>query len=219
MKMQQPVYKTDSPEPRLEYGMVSGMVEDCFLIRTSRREARALQALGCLVRPAVGDRVLLSTDEAGECWVLSVLSRKDGARATEVTLPGDVRLHAPQGELRLTSCSDVAIGADRGLHLASDSVSLSARKADLVVEKTRLLGRIFSAQVKKVHCVGRSMESVFHRLTQRLTDSFKFVAEHDEAQAGSARQIVEETLTVHSKNELHMAEEIVKLDADQVHLG
>ncbi len=217
--MQNLAQTTDAAAPGLEYASVAGMVEDRFVVRTLRGEATAWQALGCLVRPAVGDKVLVSVDQGGERWILSVLSRPDASRPTELVLRGDVRLHAHQGDLSLTSRKDVTVGAGQRLNMASDAVSLAARKADIRVEKMRLLGRVFSAQIKKVRCVGKSVESVFHRLTQRLTDSFRFVAEHDEVQSGSSRQLVEETLTVHSRNEIHTAEELVKLDADQVHLG
>lgn len=208
-----------APGPVLEYGTAAGMVGDRYIVRAGRGELTARQALGCVVRPETGDRVLLSVDGAGEAWVLAVLSRPEPGRPTEVVLPGDVRLHAEQGELSLSSRTDVTVAAGKGLHLASDRVDLSARRAEVRVEKTRLLGRVLSAQIKRVRCVGDSVESVFRRATQRLKDSFRFVAEHDEVQAGSSRRLVEETLTVHAKNEIHMAEDMVKMDADQVHLG
>ena len=63
------------------------------------------------------------------------------------------------------------------------------------------------------------MDQTVRRLTQRLQDSFRFVKDHDETQAGSTRYLVEDTLTMNAKNAVHMAEEIVTINAEQVHLG
>jgi hypothetical protein len=61
-------------------------------------------------------------------------------------------------------------------------------------------------------------ENIFHRLTERLTNTFRYVTEHEEVQTGSTRYLVEETLTMHSKNAMHMAEEMVSINAEQIHL-
>ena len=67
--------------------------------------------------------------------------------------------------------------------------------------------------------VAETVENIFCRLTQRLENAFCYVKEHEEVQAGSSRRLVEDTMTVHSKNAIHMAEEVIKLNAGQVHLG
>ena len=41
----------------------------------------------------------------------------------------------------------------------------------------------------------------------------------EEVQSGSTRYLVEDTLTMQAKNADHTAEEIVRINAEQVHLG
>jgi len=43
--------------------------------------------------------------------------------------------------------------------------------------------------------------------------------DHEEVQTGSTRYLVDTNLTMHSKNAMHVAEEIVTINAGQVHLG
>jgi len=67
--------------------------------------------------------------------------------------------------------------------------------------------------------VADTVDTVYRRLTERLINAVRFVKEDEEVQTGSTRYLVEDTLTMHSKNAVHMAEEIVTINAEQVHLG
>jgi uncharacterized protein YktB (UPF0637 family) len=88
-----------------------------------------------------------------------------------------------------------------------------------VIERVCLVAKVFQGQVKRIKMVANTVENTFRRLTQRLQDAFRFVQDHEEIQTGSTRYLVEDTLTINAKNAVHMAEEIVTINAEQVHLG
>lgn len=202
--------RMEAASPVLEYARVRAVSGDHAVLRAAFGEIRAERAAGCLLAPRPGDLVLASVDADGGAFVLSVLTREAKAPG-EIDYPGDLRLRA-QGDLRLDA------GGDAGLS-AGETLTLAAREGDAAFEKVSILAKTGSVRLKSLTMMAGAVEQFFSRLTQRLTNSVRLVEEHEEVQAKSARYLTEDTLTMHSKNALHIAEEVVKIDAGEVHLG
>ena len=226
--MQNLAQQNQPSQPVLEYGRVLVEEEGSFSVRTAFGSLRAEKALSCLVNPRPGDTVLLSVDEAGGCFILSVLKREVGRKVpTDLVFTGPVRLDVKEGglsitadqDLALASMNDLALASGNELALASEKVSLHANQGRAVVEELSFAGRFLRSQINHVKVVAETVENIFRRLTERLEEAFRYVKDHEEVQSGSARYLVEDTLTMHSKNAVHMSEEIIKLNAGQVHLG
>ncbi|MEW5723554.1 MAG: DUF3540 domain-containing protein [Thermodesulfobacteriota bacterium] len=201
----------EAPQPDLRYGEVVGRCGQDFWVETGLGRLRAGRALGCLVLPRLGDRVLLSADAAGECWVLSVLSRGEaGESGTDLLFEGPVNLRVEGG---------LTIAAREELAWTANKITVSAHEAEASVGKVSFLGQTLEAQFEWIKAVAVRVDQVFERLTQRLFESLRFVREHEEVQTGSTRLLVEDTFTVQARNAVHQAEEIYKIDAGQVHLG
>jgi len=206
--------------PWLDYGEVAHPEGDTFAVRTPEGTVTALAAVGCLVRPRTGDRVLLSIDTDGAAYVLSVLERADGPKgATRLVFDGDVDIHAQGGALSLTADRDVTLAAEDALALASKRVSIHAGVGEVMIERLSVAGKVLQSTIKRIRTVAFNVDQTVRRLTQRLQDSFRYVEEQDEVQCGNARYLVEDSLTVQSRNAVHMAEEVVTINAEQVHLG
>jgi Protein of unknown function (DUF3540) len=204
--------KEEDLQPYLEYGVVQVENESSFTVQTAFGPVQGEQAVGCLVRPVPGDTVLLSVDEAGDCFILCVLRRETGEKArTELSFNGDVDLRVQGGDLTVSSGKRIAF--------ASSKISMHADAGEAVIDKFSFTGRVFRSQVKRILVVANTVEHVFRRFTQRLQDSFRFVKDHEEVQTGNTRYLVEDTLTMHAKNANHMAEELVTINAEQIHLG
>lgn len=220
--------KEELSQPIMEYAHVLGEMDGAFLVQTSFGVIRALQAVGCLVRPAPGDKVLLSLTMTGgtglteiteEAYVLHVLSRDEGAPMTEIVLDGDVQVRVREGDLHLVAEKGMSLGAEESVQVAATGLAVDAEHGDVKIERLAWTSKLFNANIKILKTVGKSVEHVAARMTQRLVNSFRYVKDHDEHQAGAARHLVDETLTMHSKNAVHMADEVVKVDGEQVHLG
>lgn len=208
-----------TPQPWMEYGVVQKADTRQITVATDWGAILAEKAAGCLVSPMSGDTVLLCLDGAGGAFVLSVLRQANSAVATQIALDGDVNVHVRGGRFSVTADKDVALAAGQALSVSSDRIAVHAQRGMAVIEKFSFLGKSLKGQVKRVRLVAVSMEQVFQRLTQRLGDLFCFVKDQQEVQAGSARYLTEETLTMQSKNAVHMAEEIVTINAEQIQMG
>lgn len=202
--------KEESLQPYLEYGIVQFDEEQAFTVQTAFGQVRAERAFGCVVQPQTEDTVLLSMDEDG-CFILSVLRREDKSCRTELSFDGDVALTARGGNLSLSS--------ERKMAFSSEKIAVHAAKGEAVIARFSFAGNVFKSHVKRIIVVANTVEHIFRRFTQRLQDSFRFVKDHEEVQAGNTRYLVEDTLTLHAKNANHMAEELVTINAEQIHLG
>lgn len=201
--------KMEPVRPELEYGTVTESA-GALVVDTSLGELRAVRAAGCLLRPEKGDTVLLSVDSSGGAWVLSVLQRSGAAPGT-MELEGDSVLLVRGGSL--------TVAPEAGLDCVTGRATLQAQTAELGADSVSLSARLFSSQVELAKRVAGAVEEVSREFTRRAASYFRFTTGHEDRQAGSSRQLVEETMTIHSKNSLIVSEEQVKIDGELIHMG
>jgi len=209
--MQMILRKQEHAQPYLEYGMVTEE-DELLRVETATATYPARKAASCLMRPQHGDSVLAAFDGEGNCFILSVLVRNQAAgQASEIVLDGDVSLNVRRGGL--------TISADDEVSVVSEKLSLTAGTGSATFGDCSFLGQTLSAQFASIRTVAGKVENIFQELTEKLIDAFRFVKDHEEIQTGSTRYLVDTNLTMHSKNAMHVAEEIVTINAGQVHLG
>ncbi|MFM2478732.1 DUF3540 domain-containing protein [Celerinatantimonas sp. MCCC 1A17872] len=196
-------------QPVLEYGFVT-QSESGLKIDTDEGQLNAERAVSCLVRPQVGDKVLVSVDSQGMVWVLSILERTPQTQ-TVLETAGDTVLHVQNGGL--------TIAPDTNLTCVSPKASLSAAKAEVSVEHLSIVASVYLSQVERIKVVANTIESISQEFTRRVVNYFRFTKEHEECQAESHRQLVDETLAIQSKNTLILSDEDVKIDAELIHMG
>ena len=160
----------------------------------------------------MGDMVLVSIDEAGLSYILSILERPEQSRTgAEISLEGDVNFNVRNGALSFTS--------ENALSLSSPKFEVNAHQGTIRIDKTSFFGRFVENHIEKLRLVAESVDSIIKRAVQRFTSSYRYVEEHEEVKSASTRMIVDGTLTMHTKNTMHIAEGHVKIDAGQIHLG
>ncbi len=199
-------------QPVLEYGLVAGRSGSGFAVTCDRGVFDASVAVSCLVAPEAGDVVLLSLDGSGPCYILSILERQEGARGkTELAFDGDVSLTVRDGAMSIRS--------DEAISLASKEFELTAEEGRVTLEKSSFFGNLVENNIARIRVVADSLDTIVRRAVQRFTNTYRYVEEHEEVQSASTRMIVDGTLTMHTKNTMHIAEGHVKIDAEQIHLG
>jgi len=196
--------------PVLAYSTVRGRVDGVFLLSGDQGEFRAVRAAGCLLAPRRGDLVLVCAGDDGEAYILNVL-RRDGDAPGEIAYEGDLTVKTA-GDLRLDA------GGDAGVSCAG-TMTLAGKTGEAAFEKVSVLARAAGLKTKVLSVMAQTAEQIFSRLTQRADNAVRLVKEHEEVQAGTARYVVEDQLTMHAKNAAHVAEEVIKIDGEQVHLG
>jgi hypothetical protein len=199
-------------QPAIEYGFIDSRDDGSFMVSTEFGIMKAVRALSCLVSPEVGDMVLVSADDAGSCYILSILERTRGSQGNaELSFEGNVNFNVRKCSFSFTS--------EDALSLSSPHFELNAHQATVRIEKTSFFGKFVENNIEKLRLVAESVDSIIKRTVQRLTSSYRYVEEHDEIRSASTRMIVDGTLTMHTKNTMHIAEGHVKIDAGQIHLG
>jgi len=211
--------KQTVPQVGLEYGEVLREGDGVYLVATSHGPMHAVQAAGCLLRPSAGDTVLVSVNGQGVSFVLTVLEQAPGRAQSDIVLNGCVRMHVRDGDLNIVADRSLGFSAATELDLAAESLGVHAASGKVNIERLSVSGAFVRCQIKAIKYVGKTIETICSRLTQRVRNAVRYVQEHEEIQSNSTRYLVEETITVHAKNAVHVAEEIVKIDAEQVHLG
>ncbi|MFA5182923.1 MAG: DUF3540 domain-containing protein [Syntrophales bacterium] len=211
--------KLEATQPSLEYCRVTSREGACFIVAGAFGKYRAETAVSCLLAPHVGDEVLTVFNGEKDCYILSVLKRQaEKVTSNELLFSGPVQMHVQDGGFNLSSAGTISFAAATELAMAAPKMTLHAGQAQATVERFSFLSSFFNGTVKEAKVVAGKVEHVFQRLTERLTNSCRFVTEHEEIQTGSTRYLVEENLTMHSKNAMHVAEELVSINAEQIHL-
>jgi hypothetical protein len=207
-------------QPWLEYGIVETGAANTFIVRTSLGNMETEVAAGCLLCPQPGDEVLFSTDAAGTAFILSVLKRADHRIGkSKLIFQGDVDLCVANGSMNIAADQHIFLTARQRMAMTSTEIAMQAKRGKAAFEKLSYLGRKFKGRVQRLSLVAQTAVNTFQRFTQRLHNAFRFVEDYEEIQTGSTRYLVEDTLTMHTKNAVHMAEEVVTINAEQVHLG
>ncbi len=207
-------------QPNLEYGEIKIEKGDgSFDVALSFGVIVAKKAAGCLLQPKCDDLVLLSVDMNGTCYILNVLERKENNTESEIIVPGNCVVHSKAGSLELRADHNLHMTASDTIEVASDSVVVNAHEAEVCISKMSLLGKTLHTQVKRITTVAKSVEQSFKRLTQRMENTERFVADHEEVQTGSTRYLVEDTLTTHAGNTLNISEELHTMHAEQIHMS
>jgi hypothetical protein len=200
-----------------EVGTVAVRDGSALIVETDSGRRRARRALSCLVEPRARDRVLVATSTS-EAWVLAVLERADTA-PVELRVDGDVTLAAPSGRLGLVAQDGVAITTASEVAVASASLRVSTVAAEVSVDELGFFGRVLKGDVGRMQLVADAVDSVIGRVTQRAQRVYRFVEELEHVRAERLDMQAKRTLHLRGKDTLMSAEELMKINGDQIHLG
>ncbi|MFH1019069.1 MAG: DUF3540 domain-containing protein [Pseudomonadota bacterium] len=200
-------------------GFVGGRTGDFFHVHTGGERIMARKAGGCLLVPGINDRVLVFSDQE-EHFILSILIRNAESPQENVLLfDGPTRLLVEKGDLALQSQGEIQVAAAARIDLASDEIRVHACKAEACIDQCTFWGRMLRVQVEVIKSAARIVDLVVKRWTMQADNSVRYIKEHDEVQAESARYLTEKTLTMHAKNAVHTAEELVSINGGQINLS
>lgn len=200
-----------------QYGYVTA-VGDNITVQTELSNCTASTAPSCLLAPLVGDKVLLVTDTQGGDYVLAVLERAAGQTAT-LRFPGNTEISAAAGTLSLSGRDGMALSSAQELSLTAMTLRATAISGDVSIENMSVVGGAWRSCLDSVKSVGRTFDSVWERCHQRVSRSYRKIDEIDQVKAGQIDYQADTSLQLHAKYALVTADELVKMDAEQIHLG
>lgn len=186
-------------------------------VRVGGEELSAKRAVSCLIEPEAGDRVLVAFAD-NEVYVLAVLEREEGAPAT-LSHDGDLGVKLQGGRFTVAAQEGVTVASGKDVSVVSGSVSVKAVEGEVALESLSLLGAVVRADLAKLKVLAGTVDSVFDRISQRVKRSFRFVEETEQLRAERIDYVAKKSMNMRGENTLITAEELVKIDGEQVHLG
>ncbi|BEP61728.1 DUF3540 domain-containing protein [Variovorax sp. V213] len=160
------------------------------------------RAASCLLEPGKGDTVLVAGPHRESLYLIAVVTQADTSQSHIVT-EGDLTIRSRRGRIALNAPA-LALQAERAQVEIAD---MEYRGAELRV--TTLVARF----------VGRTLETVLDRLSVLTRSSFRLTEEVEQVRAGQIDMQAAETLRLHAKNTFVTSKALVKVDAEQIHMG
>lgn len=198
-------------------GTVTAATDDGFVVHVGGDAVRARRAAGCLLQPEVDDLVLVAVAREG-AWVLTVLEREAGA-ASRVSLDGDLELRLSTGKLTLSAQEGVDVASGAPLRVVAGEVDVHAGAASVSAQAVSLFGTAVSLEAETVRVAAAAVEQVVDRLTQRAKRVYRFVEEFEQLRAGRLDYVAKKLMELHGGSASVTADELVKVDGEQIHVG
>ncbi|MCC6875173.1 MAG: DUF3540 domain-containing protein [Sandaracinaceae bacterium] len=188
------------------------------LVETSSGELDARLAASCLVEPEVGDTVLLAVPARGDLYVLAILERAAPEAPLRIRSDCDVSIES-SGVVSLSGTQGVRARSAHTLELAAKKLAVSAIDGMVSIDRLGVVGRFIETHADTVKTVLGTFDSFLERFSQHVKRSYRFVEEADVTRARQIDTRAQETMTMRGRNTFLSAEELMKLDGEQVHLG
>ncbi len=158
-------------------------------------------ALSCLIEPEPGDRVLASPID-GTLWVTTILSRSS-------ELP-----------LKLLAATNLHIAAPNGtLTLSANSLAIQASRTRLLLDDVLHIGRVVTAHIGTLKLFGSLLETLVERVLLQAKRSFRLLEETDHLRANNIDYNATSSMSLLAENTFITAENTVRVDANQIHMG
>lgn len=211
---QYPVY-----DPVHLIGTVTRREEDgSFSVDCDGRAWRARQAASCLLAPQTGDQVLISGPDAARVYLIAVIEQADPGVARLET-EGDMVLRSRAGSVALESTQAVRLAGRGAVSIDTASLKVQTENAHCVAAKMKYLGAEMTATVGTTRLIGKVYEAVMDRLSFLSRVSFRTTEEVEHVRAGSLDYRAEKSARVHASYTMVTGENLVKVDAKQIHMG
>ena len=196
---------------------VSALGDDTYIVQIHHAALPARRALSCLLEPALGDRVWV-VGEDGAYFITAVLERPEAA-PLQLAMEGDVNLAVRNGRLNIAATKGIELATSQALGLTAGELNVKAKSGHFLVEQIHCLGQRLLAELAEIKLFGQFFDSVLERISLRVKRSYKTVEEVDMLRSEQIDFRAGKNLHLHGQNALMSAKELVKIDAEQIHLG
>jgi len=201
---------------------LEGIIIQCGVegiqVSTDEGEFSAKRAFSCLIEPVQGDKVLVAGDLDGEIYVITVLERTSLSPAT-ISIDRDLTLGVPEGRISLASSKGVDLVTSGDMNLTASELAVRAPRGHVFLDHLTYLGSRVFANIRAVKLAGELFDAVLDRISRKVKRSYKVVEELDHVRSGQIDYRAEKNMSLKAQNTLVSADELIKMDADQIHLG
>jgi hypothetical protein len=200
-------------------GRVSGREQDGrYRVECDGRTWHARRAASCLIVPATGDEVLVSGPDPSRVYLIAVIEQAD-PRHTRLEMAGDVVMGSADGDVALESPRAVSLRGQDAVRVETAAFSLQAQDARCVTDRMRCVATEVQATVGVTRLIGKAYEAVLDRLSTISRLSFRTTQDVEQVRAGTLDYEAEQAVRLHGEYTLVTGQELVKVDAKQIHMG
>jgi hypothetical protein len=200
------------------YAKVVSQVDTFYSVETESGLYRVRRALSCVVQPEVNDLVLVSLSSLGGGYILAVLEREQGAKAT-LSFDADVDIKTDEGSLSIASKQGIDLASPEEINLVSSSLGISSSKAEINIGRLTFLGSFFEGSLETVKLLARTFDSITDRFFRRTKRSYRFVEDTDQVKTGSLNYIADKSLMLRGTFSQMTAKEDVHIDGERINIG
>ncbi len=208
------ITQIDTGGARMEHATVKACTDAGLIIHGPAGVATAQIAVGCLVEPAAGDRVLVSR-EAKECYVLSVLARDSTNR--QINIPGSLSVRAER--LDLHGSEGMGLRGDNRVDVQTQELAVASGRTELNSDEFTASGTQAHAHFRRASLTASVIEVVSDRLVQCARQAVRRIEEVETLHVGNLVQRVRENLISRSKRTSMTASKDVHVDGERIHMG
>lgn len=200
-------------------GVVTSMLPGgIYGVESDGRVLRCQRAASCLLRPEIGDTVLVSGPDAGRLYLTAVAEQAD-ASLSRVDVEGDLTLASRRGAVSVESATQLTLRGQQGTTLGGPVLQIDADEAHCRIGRLDYTGEEARATVFSMRVIGRVYEAVVDRLVHLSKSAFRMTEGIDQVHAGQIDYRASEMARLHGKNTVITARDLVKTDAKQIHMG
>lgn len=189
-----------------------------YTVHCDGKDWEVERAASCLLAPAVGDEVLISGPVPEQVYLIAVIRQAEQG-ATRLQLEGDVEIASTGGGISLQAARHLTLQCEEGMALSSESLALRAQRSQMALDDLEYLGREAHIALGRANWVGSLLEVAVDRITQVAHSVLRLVRDTDQLRAGRLDYEAEQMARVHGGHALLTARNVVKVDADQIHMG
>jgi len=199
---------------QLEHGTVKAVTAGGLIVHSTGGVTAARAAIGCLVEPHPGDRVLVSRS-GSECFVLSVLAREGSSRCIRVS--GELTVAADR--LSFTADEHVDVHGKRRINMRAGCLGVSADDTRVDSKQVSLCGERGEARFDEFRGLISSLELIGDRVLQCVRQVTRRVSEVEILNVGNLIQRVRENLLSRSRRASVTASGDMHIDGERIHMG
>ncbi len=194
------------------------------LVAGDSRALACVRAASCLLVPAPGDTVMVAgtgdsqNESENELYLIAVVAQADPRQAV-LAVNGDLTLASRHGAVAVRSAGALELQSDTAVATRAPEWQLNAERGQCHVASLDYQGAEVRFSVLVSRVVGRACEVVLDRLHLLTRSSFRLTEDVEQVRAGQIDMQASGTLRLHAKNTLVTSKELVKVDAEQIHMG
>jgi len=201
---------------RFIFGNVVCAEDESFrVVNDDGNEMIAYRAEACLIEPDVLDRVLVSLNESGESYILSVLVKHGSS--SRLLLPDGAKIHS-NDSLSLEA-EEICISAKRNAVIGAPEISLTGASGIFNFASSFFSCISLTAKIKKVSAMMETINTVVDRITQRARNIFRQVENLEQVNAGRISSTAKNGYLIRSGHISVKSKEEVEIDGKKIHLG